>query len=167
VECQSSCQLLGSPGLIRSALNNLVFNAVHYSPPGSTIDICWNKTATGAVLSVADQGRGIEQHHIPRLTERFYRVDSGRSSDAGGTGLGLAIVKHALQRHDARLDISSRSNRGSVFSCIFPEDRLIDLAAPTPDEIETPDSSLAEDSGVSPAQAETSATEKADPVQGT
>ncbi|MDB9894366.1 MAG: phosphate regulon sensor histidine kinase PhoR [Reinekea forsetii] len=167
VECQSSCQLLGSPELIRSALNNLVFNAVHYSPAGSRIDICWKKTARGAVLSVADQGRGIEQHHIPRLTERFYRVDSGRSSEAGGTGLGLAIVKHALQHHDARLDISSRSNRGSVFSCIFPEERLIDLAAPDPDKIETSESSLAEDSGVSPAQAETSAAEKADPAQGT
>jgi len=129
IDCQTPCQLLGSPGEIRSALNNLVFNAVNYSPAGSNIDICWKKTSKGAVLSVADQGRGIEQHHIPRLTERFYRVDPGRSSAVGGTGLGLAIVKHALQHHDARLDISSQSNRGSVFSCIFPEERLIDPAA--------------------------------------
>ncbi|WP_320822368.1 phosphate regulon sensor histidine kinase PhoR [Reinekea sp.] len=134
IDCQTRCQLLGSPGEIRSVLNNLVFNAVNYSPPGSKIDICWKTTSKGAVLSVADQGRGIEQHHIPRLTERFYRVDPGRSSAVGGTGLGLAIVKHALQHHDARLDISSQSNRGSVFSCIFPEERLIDPSLDESDE---------------------------------
>lgn len=126
VDCQTHHHLRGNPGEIRSAINNLVFNAVNYSPAGSKVTIQWVKTRSGAMVSVKDQGIGIDQHHIPRLTERFYRVDAGRSSEQGGTGLGLAIVKHALQHHDARLDISSTKNKGSTFSCVFPESRLID-----------------------------------------
>lgn len=126
VQCDTHHHLQGNPGEIRSALNNLVFNAVNYSPAGTDIVILWQKTPSGAVLSVIDQGSGIDHHHIPRLTERFYRVDKGRSSDQGGTGLGLAIVKHALQHHEARLDIRSEKNKGSVFSCVFPESRIID-----------------------------------------
>ena len=126
IDCQSDLHLRGSPGEIRSAINNLVFNAVNYSAPGSDITISWRAIDNGAVLSVQDQGLGIDQHHIPRLTERFYRVDAGRSSDRGGTGLGLAIVKHALQLHNARLDISSEKGKRSTFSCIFPKTRVID-----------------------------------------
>ncbi len=125
VECQDDLNLKGKRGEIRSAINNLVFNAVNYSPAGTKIIIAWQQVTNGAVLSVTDQGLGIEQHHIPRLTERFYRADPGRSSDKGGTGLGLAIVKHALQHHNARLDISSTKNKGSTFSCVFPQDRVI------------------------------------------
>lgn len=125
LDCQADHNLRGKPGEIRSAINNLVFNAVNYSPAGSTITLSWKKAKTGAILSVTDEGVGIDQHHIPRLTERFYRVDSGRATEQGGTGLGLAIVKHALQHHDARLDISSIKHVGSTFSCIFPEERII------------------------------------------
>lgn len=128
IDAPCHLHLRGSPGEIRSAVNNLVFNAVNYSPPGSDITISWRELGSGAVLSVQDQGLGIDQHHIPRLTERFYRVDAGRSSDRGGTGLGLAIVKHALQLHDARLDISSEKGKGSTFSCVFPKSRVVDPA---------------------------------------
>jgi len=137
VDCQCQYFLLGNPGEIRSAINNLVFNAVNYSPANSEIKITWQKISQGAVLSITDQGEGIEQHHIPRLTERFYRVDTGRSSEHGGTGLGLAIVKHALHHHDARLDISSQINKGSVFSCVFPSARITDLS--TSDDLEERD----------------------------
>lgn len=126
IDIQSERQLRGHLGEIRSIINNLVFNAVNYSPKGSDILITWQATDSGAVLSVQDQGIGIDQHHIPRLTERFYRVDTGRSSEQGGTGLGLAIVKHALQMHDARLDIRSEKGKGSTFSCVFPAERLAD-----------------------------------------
>lgn len=137
LDLQCDCSLIGSPGEIRSAINNLVFNAVNYSPSNTDITITWKKIHQGAILSVTDQGTGIEQHHIPRLTERFYRADPGRSSEQGGTGLGLAIVKHSLQRHQARLDINSQFNKGSVFSCIFPEHRIVDLTKdPSPDEAE-------------------------------
>jgi two-component system phosphate regulon sensor histidine kinase PhoR len=134
LECLTEDHLVGKPGEIRSAINNLVFNAVNYSPAGTKITIRWQRAKKGAVLSVEDQGVGIEQHHIPRLTERFYRVDAGRSSDTGGTGLGLAIVKHALQHHSARLDISSAKNKGSTFSCIFPQDRIIDPSVTSNDD---------------------------------
>ena len=134
IQCQTALNLKGKPGEIRSAVNNLVFNAVHYSPAGSKITLTWAATLSGAVLSVSDEGQGIDQHHIPRLTERFYRADPGRSSDTGGTGLGLAIVKHALQHHNARLDISSTKNKGSTFSCVFPKERLINPLTEEEDE---------------------------------
>lgn len=122
--CAEHTYLLGSKRELLAAVNNLVFNAVNYSPAGSCVTIDWKPTEKGAVLSVTDEGVGIDHHHIPRLTERFYRIDKGRSSDKGGTGLGLAIVKHALQHHDARLDIRSKKNSGSTFSCVFPAERI-------------------------------------------
>jgi two-component system phosphate regulon sensor histidine kinase PhoR len=105
---------------IRSAVSNLVFNAVKYTPAKCQITITWREQDDGASLEVRDTGEGIAEHHIERLTERFYRVDKGRSNDAGGTGLGLAIVKHVLQRHGAHLDISSELGKGSSFKCVFP-----------------------------------------------
>jgi two-component system phosphate regulon sensor histidine kinase PhoR len=107
-----------------SAFSNLVSNAVRYTPSGGTIRIFWKKVPLGIEFAVEDTGIGIEQKHIPRLTERFYRVDRGRSRDAGGTGLGLAIVKHALQRHQAQLEVNSLLGHGSRFSAIFPTQRL-------------------------------------------
>jgi len=105
---------------IRSAVSNLVFNAVKYTPAASQIDISWRQDGDNFCITVEDNGEGIAEHHLERLTERFYRVDKGRSSDAGGTGLGLAIVKHVLQRHGANLNISSELGNGSCFKCCFP-----------------------------------------------
>jgi two-component system phosphate regulon sensor histidine kinase PhoR len=105
---------------MRSAISNLVFNAVKYTPAESVITLRWQQDEDGACLSVEDNGDGIAEHHLDRLTERFYRVDKGRTSDAGGTGLGLAIVKHVLQRHGARLKITSELGKGSCFKCCFP-----------------------------------------------
>jgi two-component system phosphate regulon sensor histidine kinase PhoR len=119
--------LIGSPGEIRSAFSNLVNNAVQYTPPNGEIRIRWSADDDGAHLEVTDTGPGIEAHHIPRLTERFYRVDVGRSRESGGTGLGLAIVKHVLQRHDAQLQIESIPGHGSTFRCDFPNWRVASL----------------------------------------
>ncbi len=116
--------LLGSYKELRSALGNLVSNAVRYTPGKGHIDISWRCNAVGAAFSVKDDGIGIEAQHLPRLTERFYRVDRGRSRDTGGTGLGLAIVKHVLERHQGRLEISSEPGRGSTFTAIFPGRRI-------------------------------------------
>lgn len=117
--------LLGAENELRSAVSNLVFNAVHYTPAPGRITLRWYAGETGACLEVSDTGIGIAPHHIPRLTERFYRVDVGRSRDTGGTGLGLAIVKHVLERHEARLEIRSELGKGSAFLCHFPPERLI------------------------------------------
>ena len=111
---------------IHSALGNLVVNAVRYSPDGGEIRVRWAAEGDGARFSVSDQGIGIRPEHIPRLTERFYRVDVGRSRDAGGTGLGLAIVKHVLRRHESELEVTSTPGAGSTFSCRFPAGRVID-----------------------------------------
>ncbi|MBU2863831.1 phosphate regulon sensor histidine kinase PhoR [Reinekea forsetii] len=127
-QCQTDAMLLGDIGQIRTALSNLIYNAVRYSPSQKTIVISWKKSALGGLLTVQDQGYGIEQHHIPRLTERFYRADKGRSSEDGGTGLGLAIVKHILNHHNAYLDIQSQPHIGSAFTCIFPKKRLSELS---------------------------------------
>jgi two-component system phosphate regulon sensor histidine kinase PhoR len=105
---------------ILSALGNLVTNAVRYTPDGGTIRVDWRETGGNAVFTVTDSGLGIPAADIPRLTERFYRVDRSRSRDTGGTGLGLAIVKHVLQRHDAQLDVKSEEGRGSTFTARFP-----------------------------------------------
>lgn len=125
LEVDESIWLRGNENELRSAFSNLVFNAVRYSPAGSRIDVRWYRDKKGAHFSVSDQGIGIPTEHIPRLTERFYRVDTARSRERGGTGLGLAIVKHVLQRHDARLDIESAENQGSTFTCHFPSDLVI------------------------------------------
>jgi two-component system phosphate regulon sensor histidine kinase PhoR len=111
---------------IRSAVSNLVFNAVKYTPAQSEIMVSWLEDQEGVCIEVKDNGDGIAEHHLERLTERFYRVDKGRSSDAGGTGLGLAIVKHVLQRHGANLHIDSELGKGSSFKCCFPESIAIE-----------------------------------------
>jgi two-component system phosphate regulon sensor histidine kinase PhoR len=123
----SAAYLTGSLQEIHSALGNLVSNAVRYTPEGGTIDLSWTEHNGEAVFAVRDSGMGIAPEHIPRLTERFYRVDHSRSRETGGTGLGLAIVKHVLTRHGARLDVQSIPGRGSTFSAIFPGSRVIQL----------------------------------------
>jgi len=122
---ESEAQLLGSAAELHSAFSNLVSNAVRYTPAGGQVRLRWRVVEGRGVFSVSDSGIGIEARHIPRLTERFYRVDSGRSRETGGTGLGLAIVKHALSRHQAVLDVSSEPGQGSTFSAVFPPARLL------------------------------------------
>jgi two-component system phosphate regulon sensor histidine kinase PhoR len=119
------CRLLGSRAELHSAFANLVSNAVRYTPEDGRVRLAWRIDEGRGVFSVTDSGIGIEARHIPRLTERFYRVDHGRSRETGGTGLGLAIVKHALSRHQAVLDIQSEAGRGSTFSAVFPPGRLL------------------------------------------
>lgn len=105
-------------------VNNLVSNAVRYTPRDGTVTIIWRSDESGAQLCVADTGIGIPDDEIPRLTERFYRADGGRARQKGGTGLGLAIVKHALKRHDAELEVESEVGEGSRFTCRFPLKRV-------------------------------------------
>lgn len=112
--------LLASYGDMHSAVSNLVFNAVKHTPVGTEIQVRWETNEAGPALTVTDRGCGIAPEHIPRLTERFYRVDRGRSRASGGTGLGLAIVKHVLNRHEAQLLIHSKEGQGSSFCCQFP-----------------------------------------------
>jgi two-component system, OmpR family, phosphate regulon sensor histidine kinase PhoR len=119
------CRLLGSAAELHSAFSNLVSNAVRYTPEAGAVRLAWRLSDGGGIFSVSDSGIGIEARHIPRLTERFYRVDSGRSRETGGTGLGLAIVKHALTRHQAVLDVASEPGRGSTFSAVFPPGRVL------------------------------------------
>ena len=121
VHASADLKILGCEEEIRSALSNLVSNAVRYSPKGGTISIEWALIDQDPVFSCQDQGVGIAPEHISRLTERFYRVDKSRSQETGGTGLGLAIVKHILNRHNAKLEISSEPNKGSQFSIRFPK----------------------------------------------
>ena len=117
---QSAGQLAGNPGELHSALANLINHAVRYTPAGGRIEVQWQPLAGGgARLAVIDSGPGLAPEHLPRITERFYRVDRSRSRDTGGTGLGLAIVKHVLQRHGAHLAISSVLGQGSVFAVEF------------------------------------------------
>ena len=117
--------LLGADNEIASALSNLVSNAIRYTPTGGEIRVFWRADENGAEFAVEDSGIGIDPEHIPRLTERFYRVDRGRSRETGGTGLGLAIVKHVLSRHQATLDITSTAGKGSRFSARFPASRVV------------------------------------------
>lgn len=117
--------LSGAVDELQSALGNLVSNAIRYTPEGGEISISWHLRDNLGVFSVSDNGIGIDQQHIHRLTERFYRVDKGRSRETGGTGLGLSIVKHILSRHQAKLEITSKPSAGSTFSVIFPHARLL------------------------------------------
>ena len=117
--------LTASEEELRSAFSNLVSNAVRYTPAGGEIMVVWQRRGPEAVFSVRDTGIGIASQHLPRLTERFYRVDRSRSRETGGTGLGLAIVKHVLNRHQARLEIASEPGRGSTFSAVFPAERRL------------------------------------------
>ena len=118
-------QLLGSEEELRSAFGNLISNAIRYTPDSGEITINWEKRNGQGLFFVQDSGIGIEAEHIPRLTERFYRIDSSRSRETGGTGLGLAIVKHVLGRHEARLEVISQVGKGSRFTIWFPAKRLI------------------------------------------
>lgn len=125
LQVRQDCRLVGSASELHSAFSNLVSNAVRYTPENGRVQLLWRLEQGRGIFSVADSGIGIEARHIPRLTERFYRVDSGRSRETGGTGLGLAIVKHALTRHQAVLDVESQPGRGSTFSAIFPAGRIL------------------------------------------
>ncbi len=118
--------LYGAETEINSIFSNLISNAVKYTPTEGRVDIRWWSDAAGGHVSVKDTGIGIPAEHIPRLTERFYRADAGRSRTTGGSGLGLAIVKHALQRHGGSLTIESEEGVGSTFTCHFPLSRLVD-----------------------------------------
>lgn len=125
VVVEDTRNLSGEAAKLRDAFSNLVFNAVRHTPPRTRIRILWVPADDGADLVVEDGGEGIAARHIPRLTERFYRVDPGRSRDSGGTGLGLAIVRQVLDRHEAELQILSKVGAGTAFRCIFPPQRLI------------------------------------------
>jgi two-component system phosphate regulon sensor histidine kinase PhoR len=126
VDLGSPMDLRGSVKDLHSAFSNLVSNAVRYTPAGGRITLRWESDASGARLSVVDTGQGIPAQHLPRLTERFYRVSTSRSRETGGTGLGLSIVKHVLQLHQARLEITSEIGVGSTFSCVFGPERLLE-----------------------------------------
>lgn len=118
-------RISGAKTEVLSAMSNLMSNAVRYTPPGGHIRLGWHITEEGsAVFSVSDTGPGIASEHIPRLTERFYRVDRSRSRESGGTGLGLAIVKHVTQRHGGQLQVSSELGKGSTFSIVWPAARV-------------------------------------------
>ncbi|MBI5438056.1 MAG: phosphate regulon sensor histidine kinase PhoR [Nitrosomonadales bacterium] len=119
LELPSDAKLLGNREELRSAFVNLLSNAIRYTPEGGTILLRWAERGEQLVFSVQDSGIGISPQHIPRLTERFYRVDRSRSRDTGGTGLGLAIVKHIAIRHQAKLEISSEAGKGSTFALVF------------------------------------------------
>ena len=125
VDGAPACDLLGAESELVSAFGNLVSNAVRYTPAGGAVKLVWRDGPDGASFSVEDTGPGIAAEHIPRLTERFYRVDRSRSRETGGTGLGLAIVKHALARHQATLEIESELGKGSRFTARFPPQRTI------------------------------------------
>ncbi len=121
----SQSNISGNYEELYSLFANLINNAVRYTPAKGHITILWEEIDSQAVFSVTDSGPGIPMQHIPHLTERFYRVNVDRSRESGGTGLGLAIVKHIVERHDGRLEITSKLNVGSTFRCIFPSTRLI------------------------------------------
>jgi two-component system phosphate regulon sensor histidine kinase PhoR len=123
-DVEDDLQVLGSEEQLRSAISNLVYNAVNHTPEGTEISVRWQRAPHGALFSVEDNGPGIGPEHIPRLTERFYRVDKARSRQTGGSGLGLAIVKHAVNHHESRLDIESIPGKMTRFSFLLPE-RLI------------------------------------------
>lgn len=124
VEDEAGVDLWGSNKELHSAFSNLVSNAVRYTPAGGTISVRFAREGAGAVLSVRDTGYGIPAAHLPRITERFYRVSTSRSRESGGTGLGLSIVKHVLNLHQARLEIESEVGHGSVFSVHFGAERV-------------------------------------------
>lgn len=132
IKLDNTCEhwLWGNAQELHSAFGNLVSNAVRYTPEGGSITLGWHAMDENrAVFSVSDTGIGIPREHLPRLTERFYRVDRGRSRGNGGTGLGLAIVKHVLARHHARLEVQSEAEKGSCFSVIFNAEQLTEADA--------------------------------------
>ena len=126
VSDEARCDLQGSAKELHSAFSNLVSNAIRYTPTGGQVEIALRRTDDGgAALSVRDSGYGIPAQHLPRLTERFYRVSTSRSRESGGTGLGLSIVKHVLGLHQAHLQIESEVGRGSTFTCVFGPERVL------------------------------------------
>jgi two-component system phosphate regulon sensor histidine kinase PhoR len=125
LDAEPGFDLVGAESEIASAFGNLASNAVRYTPQGGEVRLIWRSSQKGAEFTVEDTGVGIDAEHIPRLTERFYRVDRGRSRETGGTGLGLAIVKHALARHQATLEIESTPGAGSRFTAKFPARRVV------------------------------------------
>ena len=125
VDADANLDLMGALEELQSALGNLVSNSIRYTPNDGNILISWKLHGDDAVFGVKDDGIGIEQQHIDRLTERFYRVDRSRSRETGGTGLGLSIVKHILTRHQAKLEITSELGKGSTFSVVFPKARIV------------------------------------------
>ena len=131
VTALAACELAGSENELASAMGNLVGNAIRYTPAGGAIEVHWRlRDSDGcAEFEVRDNGIGIAREHLPRLTERFYRVDGSRSRETGGTGLGLAIVKHVVQRHGGELDIQSEAGKGSTFKLVFPAARVRRVAA--------------------------------------
>ena len=128
MQLEPETSLLGQESEVYSAFSNLVFNAVRYTPSGGQIKLRWWTDKEGAHFSVQDNGQGIDSIHLPRLQERFYRVDESRSSDSGGTGLGLAIVKHVMLRHGGKLSIKSQLGKGSTFTCHFPKELITSTA---------------------------------------
>ena len=133
LEVEPGTKVSGSVSEFRAVFSNLVRNAVQYTPGGGLIRIEWRVEDDAAWFVVTDEGEGVESEHLSRLTERFYRVDKGRSRDGGGTGLGLAIVKHALAHYDGELEIESEPGRGSRFACRFPRDIVIRTASASSD----------------------------------
>ena len=128
-------EIAGSESELLSAIANLLTNAVRYTPDGGRITLCWRLRGDGGgEIDVSDSGIGIAREHLPRLTERFYRVDGSRSRDTGGTGLGLSIVKHVVQRHGGEIDVQSEPGKGSTFRLILPALRVraLRVAAGTP-----------------------------------
>ena len=125
---ESPAGLQGAPDLLYSAFRNLVDNAANYTPPEGSLTVRWWVDGEGGHLAVSDTGIGIAPEHLPRLTERFYRVDPGRSRATGGSGLGLAIVKHVMQKHGGDLAIESAEGKGSCFTCHFPPRRVTEIA---------------------------------------
>ena len=130
-EIDMDLAVTGNERELRSAFSNLISNAIRYTPDGGDVKVSWRLAEGQAEFAVTDSGIGISAEHIPRLTERFYRVDTGRSRETGGTGLGLAIVKHILLHHQARLDIESEPGRGSTFRASFPSRRVCHLLTAT------------------------------------
>ena len=151
LDAEPGFDLLGSESEIASAFGNLASNAVRYTPPGGEVRLLWRASQKDAEFTVEDTGAGIEAEHIPRLTERFYRVDRGRSRETGGTGLGLAIVKHALARHQATLEIESTPGKGSRFTAKFPARRVVPRRADLP----RPSVSLGLEAAVLPSKEQT------------
>ncbi|CAM3013448.1 sensor histidine kinase [Legionella steigerwaltii] len=126
LKAMSNVFITGSENQLRSLFSNIIVNAIKYTPDKGSITVEWYLDEKGrGVFKVTDTGIGIAKENIPRITERFYRVEKARSRERGGTGLGLAIVKHVLLRHDAELQIESVFEKGSIFTCIFPTNRIV------------------------------------------
>jgi two-component system phosphate regulon sensor histidine kinase PhoR len=123
----NSLHVYGVETELRSACSNLIFNAIHYTPSGGKIDVYWQASEQGATFCVKDNGDGIEERHVSRLTERFYRVDKARSRKTGGSGLGLSIVKHVLNHHNSKLNITSTLGQGSAFSFELAEEMIVEV----------------------------------------